>query len=225
MVRFPLAWRSEHPVLLLRGDGRTTSKSGGSLNLGGGIVAQTLRIAGQDTRKEVEMTQEQVAFGFIERHNGHENNHQKKKVHGWLQFAPRYCAALQIEKITSTVKVSAAQLMGELSEDDKDCYDSTDEEDTSKSGAEDSDGQVEACARLQDALRDGCLVPSDLEGNSEPQIPNDRATAGSFIHRFFWGLQQGVETEINNVCRLGLRLYCHQQEKFICRCDPGDSPA
>ncbi|KAJ7767334.1 hypothetical protein B0H16DRAFT_1453660 [Mycena metata] len=82
-----------------------------------------------------------------------------------------------------------------------------------KSGAEDGDRQVEACAESQDMSRDdGCSVPSvhmqpveatpdsaDLEADSELQIPNDRGTGGNFIHRFFWGLQQTLETEINNL--------------------------
>ncbi|KAJ7732312.1 hypothetical protein B0H16DRAFT_179369 [Mycena metata] len=101
----------------------------------------------------------------------------------------------------------------EMSEDNGDCFDSgTDEENMSKSGAEDQDRQVEACAQLQDMSRDGRSVPSvhmqpveatpdsaDLEANSEPQIPSDHGTGGNFIHRFFWGLQQGLETEIDNI--------------------------
>ncbi|KAJ7712139.1 hypothetical protein B0H16DRAFT_1703122 [Mycena metata] len=84
--------------------------------------------------------------------------------------------------------------------------------DMNKSGAEDRERQVEACAQLRDASRDGRSVPAvhtqpseptphstDLEANSEPQIPNDRGTSGNFIHQFSWGLQQGLETEIKNV--------------------------
>ncbi|KAJ7035443.1 hypothetical protein C8F04DRAFT_530346 [Mycena alexandri] len=107
-------------------------------------------------------------------------------------------------------KVNAAFAhVGELSEDDEDCFD----DGTGNSNLEASDYnnvQVEACARLQHASCDGRSVSSvqpmeptphsaDLPANSEPQILNDRGTGGNFIHRFFWGLQQGIETKIENV--------------------------
>ncbi|KAJ7732399.1 hypothetical protein B0H16DRAFT_1581224 [Mycena metata] len=73
------------------------------------------------------------------------------------------------------------------------------------------DTKVEG-AHLQDALYD---VPThahtpteahqvwsnsaDLEANLVPQIPNHRGTGRNFIHRFFWGLQQGIETRIENI--------------------------
>ncbi|KAJ7732280.1 hypothetical protein B0H16DRAFT_1468626 [Mycena metata] len=103
----------------------------------------------------------------------------------------------------------------------------TDEDDMNKSGAQDQDKQVEASAQLQHVWRDDDhsvtsthMQPvktkpdsEDLEADSEPQIPNDRGTGGNFIHRFFWGLHQGIETEIKNGCRSGLKLHCIQEEQ------------